>query len=239
MASIYDLSWSKTSFFAKLALFFKSINKDNNKINSNVSAMRAEGYSALSSTYYSIAGTSFSQLRAIWKPSWLVLLAPLRVLWWSISWLPLGAWCYFRMLHFSNKVAKLVGYQSMSAEQCDVRQSILRARRKYEEAKHCIQHALIKPTRAHTRGLLHASLADVYLKLETDWQDEAEIEVQSALLEVAETEKYDPRQAARIYRQCADLTDQIRSTAEPGMVMRRRAEKLARDADAQDQLLKI
>src|SRR3989344_5857620 len=152
MNSIYDLSWSETSFLAKLRLFFNSNQHEKKRIRSHDSCVRAEGYSALSSTYYSIVGTAFSQLKASLQPKWL---APVRLAAWCFTWLPLATWCHWRMLHLSNHVVELISYEGMSADQCDVRQSILRRRGEYDEAKMCIFSALWRDVeKAHTRGLL-------------------------------------------------------------------------------------
>ncbi len=64
MATIYDLSWARTSFVAKLILFMRSIFEQWRKINAIDVRVKAAGYSALSSTYYSIAGTAAAHLEA-------------------------------------------------------------------------------------------------------------------------------------------------------------------------------
>ena len=236
MTSIYDLSWSETSFLAKLQLFFKSRNQEKEKMRSSDARAQAEGYSALSSTYYSIVGTAFSQLKAALRPK---LLAPVKVAVWCLTWLPLAAYCYWRMLPLSNRIVELIGYDSMSADQCDVRQSVLRRRGQYEEAKKCIRAALTKnPEKAHTRGLLRVGLAEIY-RHEGDWRN-AETEIRAALAEVAEAERQDPRQAARIYKHCADITDFFEQ-GDPilGNQLRRKAQELAQATGARDQLLKL
>ena len=235
MKSIYGLSWGETSFLAKLQLFFKSRKQEKEKTQSNDRQVRAGGYSVLSSSYYSIVGTSASQLKAVFRPKWL---APVKVAVWCLTWLPLAAWCYWRMLPLSDCIVKLIGYDGMSADQCDVRQSILRRRSKYDEAKRCIQAALAKnPEKAHTRGLLRVGLAEIY-RHEGDWG--ARTEVHAALAEAVEAEKQDPRQAARIYRHCAELFGQVGGngrylTAD----LRRKAQELAQATGAHDQLLKL
>jgi len=236
MTSIYDLSWSETSFLAKLQLFSKSRKQEKEKMRSNDRQVRAGGCSALSSTYYSIVGSAFSQLKVALRPK---LLAPVKVAVWSFTWLPLAAYCYWRMLSLSNLIVKLVGYDGMSADQCDVRQSVLRRRGKYEEAKKCIRAALAKnPEKAHTRGLLRVGLAEIY-RHEGDWRN-AETEVHAALAEAAEAEKQDPRQAARIYKHCADITDFVeQGDPIPGSQLRRKAQELAQATGARDQLLKL
>ncbi len=236
MTSIYDLSWGETSFLAKLQLFFKSRKQEKEKMQSNDRRVRTGGYSALSSTYYSIVGTAFSQLKAALRPK---LLVPVKVAAWCLTWLPLAAYCYWRMLPLSNRIVELIGYDGMSADQCDVRQSVLRRRGRYEEAKKCIRAALAKnPEKAHTRGLLRVGLAEIY-RHEGDWRN-AETEVKAALTEAEKAEKLDPRQAARIYRHCADITDFIEQ-GDPiqGSQLRHKAQVLAQATGAQDQLLKL
>lgn len=236
MTSIYDLSWGETSFLAKLQLFFKSRKQEKEKMRSTDAQVQAGGYSALSSTYYSIVGTAFSQLKAALRPK---LLAPVKVAAWCLTWLPLAAYCYWRMLSLSSRIVELIGYDGMSADQCDVRQSVLRRRGQYEEAKRCIQAALAKnPEKAHTRGLLRVGLAEIY-RYEGDWRN-AETEVCVALAEAAEAEKQDPRQAARIYKHCADITDFVeQGDPIPGSQLRRKAQELAQATGVRDQLLKL
>ncbi len=239
MRSIYELSWGETSFLAKMQLFFKSLRRERKRMRSKDPHEQAQGYSALSSTYYSIAGTAFSQLKTILRPKWLVWLAPVRMVVWYLTWLPLGAWCYCRMLPLSDRIIDLIGYEGMSADQCDIRQSILRRRGKYDEAKRCIREALAKnPEEVHTRGLLHVGLADIYKKENQLFK--AEVEMQTALKAAEKAEKEDPRQSARIYRHCADISDWFEvGDSILGAELRRRAKRLATDADAKDQILKI
>jgi len=236
MTSIYDLSWGETSFLAKLQLFFKSRKREKEKMRSIDARVQAGGYSALSSTYYSIVGTAFSQLKATLRPKWL---APVKVVAWCLTWLPLAAFCYWRMLPLSNRIVELIGYDGMSADQCDVRQSVLRRRGHYDEGKKCIRAALAKnPEKAHTRGLLRVGLAEIY-RHEGDRQS-ARTEVHAALAEAVEAEKQDPRQAARIYKHCADLFGQVGGNdRHPTADLRRKAQELAQATGARDQLLKL
>lgn len=236
MTSIYHLSWGRTSFLAKLQLFFKSQKQEKEKMQSSDQRVQAKGYSALSSTYYSIIGTALSQFRATLRPTWLVWLAPVRIVAWCLTWLPLAMWCYWRMLPLSDRIVEIVGYEGMSADQCDVRQSILRRRGQYDEAKKCILAALAKnPEKAHTRGLLRVGLAEIY-RHEGDWRNAGK-EVRTALTEAEKAESEDPRQATRIYRHCADIIKQGDSIL--GGQLRQKAEALAHATDAQDQLLKL
>lgn len=239
MTSTYDLSWSKISFLAKLQLFLKSQHNEKQTMRSGDRAAQAEACSSLSSAYYTIVGTGFSQLKATLRPIWLIWLAPLRILLWCLTWLPLAAWCYWRMLPCSNRIVELVGYEGMSADQCDVRQSVLRRRGQYEEAEKCIRAALSKnPEKAHTRGLLRIGLAEIFRHVR-DWRN-FEIEVHAALTEAVIAEKQDPRQAVRIYKNCANLIDFLeRGDPTQGEQLRRKAEELARSVGATDQLLKL
>lgn len=235
MASIYGLSWNETSFLSKLQLFLKSRKQDGKKILSNDCCAQAEGYSALSSTYYSIVGTAFSQLKAGLQQK---LIAPVKIAAWCTTWLPLSVWCYWRMLPLSNQVVDLVGYNNMTADQCDVRQSILRRRGQYKEAEKCISIALGKnPGKAHTRGLLHVGLAEIYQK----WGllQNAREQVLAAIMVAEDTGGQDPRQAARIYRHCANLFEIGGNGSYSATDLRRKAQELAKATNASDQILKL
>ena len=236
MKSVYTLSWGETSFLAKLQLFSKSRKQEKEKMRSSDARVQAGGYSALSSTYYSIVGTAFSQLKAALRPKWR---APVKVAAWGLAWFPLAAYCYWRMLPLSNRIVELIGYDGMSADQCDVRQSVLRRRGQHDEATRCIRAALAKnPEKAHTRGLLRVGLAEIY-RHKGDRRN-AQTEVQAALAEAVEAEKQDPRQAARIYKHCADITDFVeQGDPIPGSQLRRKAQELAQTTGARDQLLKL
>jgi tetratricopeptide (TPR) repeat protein len=144
------------------------------------------------------------------------------------------------MLPLSNRiVVELIGYDGMSADQCDVRQSILRRRGQYDEAMRCIRAALAKnPEKAHTRGLLHVGLADI-CKKEGNWR-KAETEVQTALIAAKEEAEKDPRQAVRIYRHCANIIDFVeQGDPIPGSQLRRKVKTLLQTVGAEDQLLKL
>ncbi len=238
MSKIYRLSWNKTSFFAKILLFMKSHNSVAVRLASTDPKERADGYSALSSTYHSIYGTVYAQLMAIFRPKWLVWLSPVRIALWCVTWLPLGAWCYLRALPLSNKIVRLIGYDGMTADFCDIRQSILRRRGQYMEAFACIRIGLKKDSiKAHTRGLLHIGLAEIYKKYGN--LPGAGIEICAAIDAAGEAEKENPRQAARIYRHCVKILDFFLGESFPGNQLRRRARALLQEVGAKDQLLKI
>ncbi len=239
MNSVYDLSWSKDSFWAKFDLFTRSIDESALLIDSADTLKRSDGYSALSSTYYSIAGTTAAKLGSLFRIRWSLLLLPLSLPLFFLTWLPLGAWCYFRMLPLSDKaLACAGGYDNFSADKCDIRQSILRKRRRYVSAAACISRGLAKEgVLPHTRALLCVGLADVYLYVK-DYQL-VQSNVKSALKNIREIEGYDPRQAIRIYKGCAQIADTLGMAAPNGNTLRRRARELAESLNAKDQLLKM
>ncbi len=238
MSSIFDLSWSKTSFLSKFILFMDANDDVIMRLHSHDCKEKASGYSALSSTYHNIYGTAFAKLKSTVKPWWLLWLAPIRAALWSITWLPLAGWCYMRALPLSNRVVELIGYGGMSADQCDIRQSILFWHNYLEEAKTCINAALVKsPGKAHTRGLLHVGLAKIYRKEGDRLNSETELIVAINIAE--EAEKEDPRQAVRIYRHCASIADSLMLEVVSGDHLRRKAKKIAQELNLKDQLLKI
>ncbi len=239
MDSISDLSWKKVSFGDKLRLFYRSRKEKGVEIKLGDQWEQASACSALSSTYYSVASTAHAQIKARWKRKAFVLFRLPEI----IAWALLGGYCYWRMLPLSNRVVKLIGYGGMSADQCDVRQSILRCRGKDSEAVECILNALTrkKPEKAHTRGLLRVGLANVYIRESRQvYRRNAKENIELALAEVAEAEQEFPEQAVRILRHCADLLCRI----DPGNqtraeALREKAEELARGIGAKDQTLKI
>jgi len=205
MLSIYYLSWNETSFFAKLLLFFKLRRQEKQKIRAGNPMIQAEGYSTLSSSYYNIAGTAMAQFKKMLKPKWL---APIRILLWCFSWLPLTAWCFLWMLSLSNRVVKLIGYKGMSAEQCNIQQSILRHYGWFKEAKQCIELALIKsPAKIHTTGLLQVGLAETFIR-EKDFKN-ARYAMYFAIEVAEKSVKEEPNQAIIIFRHCASIADRL------------------------------
>lgn len=200
---------------------------------------RAHGYSALSSTYYSIVGTALAQLRAILRSERFALFIPIRTAGWLLTWFPLAVWCSWRMLTFSSRVVTLIGYDGMSANQCDIRQSILRRRERYDEAKRCIFAGLAKNPEKATRGLLHVGLADILWR--EGKQRDAKSKITSACFAAMEAEEQDPLQAARIYRHCADVigrSSYLNDVYEERW-FRGRARWIINAFGAKDQLLKL
>jgi hypothetical protein len=127
----------------------------------------------------------------------------LQILLWCVTWLPLAAWCYWRMLHLSNKVVSLIGYHKMTPEQCDIRQSILRRRGRYDEAQRCIESISCKIESRTTQALLLLGLAEIH-KVRGD-RESVKKAVGPALIYAQFAEEEDPHQAIRIYRKVADL----------------------------------
>lgn len=238
MASIYDLSWSKDSFIAKLILFVKSNINERKRIKSDNNIEKASGYSALSSTYYSIFGTAFAKFKVMFKFKSLLFL-PVKLPIFIFTWAPLLLWCNYRMLHLSNKFALLINFEDTTSGECDIRQSILRRRGKYNEAESWIKLGLEKKDiEKHTIALLYIGLADIY-KNWRDWRKTEEY-VGKALEIAAQVEEINPNQAVRIYKHCANLTDWFEEGDPlPGKNLRKKAENLARRIGAKDQIVKI
>lgn len=240
------LSWDKTDFFSKLKLLrLKKEEVRKVRLAVVVPQERAAAYSGLSSTAYSIAGTAAAHLRHLFRFPKLLLL-PVTLPLYCMTWLPLGAYCAGNMRRWSDEVVRLIGYEGMSAAQCDIRQSILRkqgARRDdalREEARRCIAGALKKPDAiGHTRGLLLVGLAEVSMPPFAAGRPIVD-EAVSIARKVSESE---PRQAARILRSCADMVDWIEGHGKlgasyEGRQYREEAKHLVGLAGAQDQVLK-
>jgi len=237
MDKIYDLSWNKDSFIEKLSLFFKSNWKERKRIKSHDNRVRAQGYSALSSTYYSIVGTAYAQFKKIFKSRrFLLIKLPLFCFTWGI----LAYWCNIRMLFLSNKVFKLSGgYKNMTTGMCDIRQSILRKRGRYLEAGECIKVGLLKSkVETHTLCLLNIGLAEIYKHYGNQMKTQRYV---NDALEIAEqVEETNLQQVVRIYKHCANLVDWLEmGNPLPGRKLREKAEELAVKINAKDQILKI
>ena len=143
------------------------------------------------------------------------------------------------MLRFSNQVVKLIGYDAMTVDQLDIRQSILRCTFQYKEAKSCIYLALKKnPEKPHTRGLLNVGLAEILIK-DGD-KSGAKFELAHAVTEAKASERDDPRQAVRIYRHCARLYFKLKDGfIVEGELCLHKARAIARRIEAIDQIVKI
>jgi hypothetical protein len=237
--SIYKLSWDKSSFLAKFDLFTRSIDQSAELVCSEDTLKRSDGYSALSSTYYSIAGTVAAKFRSLFHLRWSLLLLPATVPLFLLTWLPLGGWCYFRMLPLSDKaLACAGGYDNFSADKCDVRQSILQKRKKLGAAVNCIFVGLKKPNISHhTKAFLYLGLASA--KLTSGDKLFAEESLKWSLGLVGVVQEYNKNQAIRIYKKAAELAGKLDSFIPAPVTLRRRAKELAENIDAKDQLLKM
>ena len=236
--TISELSWNKSSFIAKLLLFFKATREYKDKIQSSSALEKAEACSTLSSCYYSIAGTGMAHMKSYFRVDWKFILYPIFTVIWVLTWFPLVLICYFNMLHLSNQVVEFIGYNEMTADQLDIRQSILRRRGKYKEARVCIEIALRKTLNHHTRGLLGIGLAEIFLK--EDNRDGVAMEIRAALHEAEKCELREPQQAARIYRHCSRLHFLLEGKHSlDGSLLQSKAMTLATRSDAKDQIIKM
>jgi|GEM_PF-1403522 len=233
---VYERSWYKDSFWSKFTLLLDSHKNVAHLTSSDDTMERSDGYSSLSSTYYSIAGTAFSYIRYFYKPVWLLPVFPLRVVLWGL----LGAFCYWRMLPLSDKaLACAGGYRNFSADKCDVRQSVLRKRGRFEDAAICCLNGQGKPdVSPHTRALLDLGLADAHIHLGNN-NEYAERNVKRAVELVEEVKQYDKKQAIRIYKKAAELGEKIKLSVPAPETLRRQAKELAKEVGAKDQLLKM
>ncbi len=234
-----ELSWNKVSFLAKLQLYFKSTNDFKMKVWSANILERAEAYSALSSCYYSIVGTGIAHFKNIFRDDWKFFLFPVLTVIWFLTWFPLVLGCYINMLRYSNQVVKLIGYDTMTVDQLDIRQSILRCTFQYKEAKSCIYLALKKnPEKPHTRGLLNVGLAEILIK-DGDRMS-AKFELARAVTEAKVSEEDNPQQAVRIYRHCARLYFRLNDNfIIDGELCLHKARTIALKIEAMDQVIKM
>jgi len=238
MPTIYDLTWRETSFLSKLRLFFAAISKHRKDRKSSELTLRAASFSAVSSTYYSIAATARAHLdeaKACENISGLFWLAL-----WGLTWAPLGGWCHLRMRSFSDMTYHMLGYTGMTADQLDIRQSILVALGGYKDALECIEKAMLKNgVKAHTRGLLFVGKAHIAYNL-YDFALAREAVASAARLAHIAMTAGQINQAARIYRKCADILDAVSGSDEDPRVIewRNLAQILARQSGSSDQIMK-
>lgn len=194
-------------------------------------------HSAMSSTYYTIAGTAMAKLQEI-KASKNKFFALVKFFFWLMTWLPLGAFCYFRMLSHSNKVFRLIGYDGMTADMCDIRFCILKACRRFEEAIECADIGLRKPDiQIHTYVMLRLG------QLEIICTGPGPDATRDAVLSIYEENfqrmsPTEPQQAIRIARTCARILRQIGFESKASEV-EKDAQQLAEKIGASDQALKI
>lgn len=201
--TISELAWNEISLQAKAFQLWRSWRKCRKAQRSPFGPDHANGYSALSSDAYGIAGTARAQLKNLWKARdiWGLIV---KVVPWGL----LGLLCYVLMQKASNQVLKRLGYSGMSADQCVVRQSILRKTRKYAKAEECIHHGLRKNPSRTSEGLLRCGLAEIYLR--KDRKEQAYELADDAAMIAEQVRVTNPHQAARIYAGAADIFDELR-----------------------------
>jgi hypothetical protein len=255
--SIFDLSWNEDGFFAKLHLIIKSESETKKawQLRVNKSCVNRGGgiaqwknkqrdvLSALSSAYYSVAGSCFSWVRRppvfLSKKNPLVVLEIIFRVFQIPFWLLLGAYCFIRMLPTSDKMLSIAGgYENLTADQCDIRQSILRRYRNWEEALECIEYGARKNPSLHCEALLLVGKSYCRMNLGyLTWKDDV-VGYLDRMLEISiQTIKDNPHQTSRILRHCADLGRMVSNNESD--LCRLRAEQLAQQVGAKDQLLKI
>lgn len=227
--SVYDLSWNADSFWAKLSLFFASYRENWAAITSGNAASQSVASSALSSTFYSIVGTAHAKLSEVgrqelaWRYWYFVT--------WFWTWGLLGGYCYFAMQWHSDAV------DIKTAEQADVRQSILRRTRRYAEAITLI-HEFYENSAGHTRGLLAIGLADCYGHVDHLASSKERTKYINAAIGVAQSIENDsPAQTARILRGAAKLKMEDGEPVD-AMTLNTWAKRLAETVGAKDQILK-
>ena len=189
---------------------------------------RSNILSGYASSYHGAAGNALARLRRHpWK------------FWWGF----IALSCAFEALRASDALeGQLGGITHMSADQLDVRQSILRRfpwRRR--DAILCMEEVLFKWKDAphHTRALVAVGYAELASRQPYNAVARADCEhwLDEALTLVQLFEGEEPRQASRVYRTATRI---YRRTGEPLKAHKcsKRAEKLARSVGAKDQLLK-
>jgi hypothetical protein len=237
MSTVHDLSWKETSFRSKVKLIETVRQEQISNLNSEDRCVSGAAHSALSSTYYSVVTTAFATYSK-YKHSGLK--TPFLLVYWMITWFPLSLYSYWAMRKHSDHAFNLL-LADMTADQCDVRQTILRAHHKYDLAYIIIRMGLMRnPLAPHTEGLLHIGLADIYIKRK-DFT-EALYSIGIAESKAKEIEVSQPLQAARIYRHCGDtvlLHNKGFANQQQADWYYEKAWVLAEGSDANDQLLKL
>lgn len=227
--SVDDLSWNADSFWAKVRLFLASYRQNWAAIMGGNAASQSAASSALSSTFYSIVGTAHAKLSEVgrqeiaWRYWYFVT--------WFWTWGLLGGYCYLAMQWHSNAV------DIRTADQADIRQSILRRTRRYAEAITLIRE-FYENSAGHTRGLLAVGLADCYGYVEhVGSARERTRYINEAVDTAHQVSEAQPAQAARILRKVADLLTEDRKVEEANRA-RQQAISIAAGIGAKDQILK-
>jgi hypothetical protein len=176
--------------------------------------------SARSSTWYSAAG----QARA--RAS--------KNLWAKFFWFPIAAFCFWRALRFSNRFAKKIQLEKMTAPQLDVRASILRKLGKHNEALWCAVVALgKKEVSIDSRALLLLSAGECQLTLDSPVEANRFFQQAEALLP-----DISPNVRVRVARALATYHGR-RSHHERAEELRTLAREIAEREGLADQLQKI
>jgi hypothetical protein len=227
--SFQEASWNRVDFKSKWWLFKSEREAYQRDMTVANFERRVSACSKLSSTYYGIASTGKVVMEDILRRKKLGEIVKSLY-----TWLPLTAFCYYRMSIISDKMFRIAGgVAALSADQADVRQSILRVKGRYDEAYSLIEFALEKKKmQKHTRGLLYIGLAECEKKLK---KTRFENSIYAAYKLAGDIASSDPRQAVRIYRGCARLT----KYEEFKMSCQKEAQKLTQNADMIDQGLKL
>lgn len=228
--NVSELSWKRSDLWAKWKLYwlmnehrfgFWRYRHDPLK--------RAAAYTTISSTYYSILATGKHQYDS-------VVHHPFRLLVWFLTWGPLMFLCRMNVGFISDQVLEVVNgdYSKLSADQCDVRQTILRFLKRWDEAKRAIDSGLkdvnAKP---HTLALLYLGKAEIAFN-EGRWQSVG------GLLSIVESHAQhiplrEGGQRARVYRRAARLSTDSNQRLKFWM----KAEDAVRTHGLEDQLLKL
>lgn len=253
--SIFDLSWNEVDFFEKLHVVIKSekesntiwlqefrrewngsLEDDKDQIDKKINSL-----SALSSTYYTVTGTAGRQIkRILWDQFGTIQGAFMFIfnIWQVPFWLLLGGYCFLRELPTSNKMLKIAGgYENLTADQCDVRQSILRRHRKWKEALVCIKFGLSKKLIGHTRAFLLIGRVYTHLGLKCFFEKGEKTDLDEAISIANAICVTNPNQAIRIFRHCGHLYN--KTYCGDGKSFLKKAELLAKSIGAKDQLLKM
>lgn len=202
-----------------------------------------EAMSGMSSAYHSAGGNALGRMRDAW--------APLKLFWGIV-----GLWCAERALAWSNRLWDNIPKSQLTADMCDIRQSICRKvaqhipwRRKYlVNAWWAIVEGLDllsegAPHASHTLPLLLTGKADVMLRNGEDYQEVKKVmgEIRRLADDVVAYLSPDfiqeMRQFTRVYRHLKDLYRRIGNDADAD-ACQRIMEQLAEESGAGDQVLK-
>ena len=234
MISQYTRDWDRSGLLSKYVLFFVALWRFL-KIRFSAGVSKTElgaAYSALSSNRYAIAGTAYAKIKRARHSVTAFFTAPL--------WLLLGWWCYLRMLPLSDKAVSILGYEHMTADQLDVRQSILRKLKNYEEALRCIGRAVQKEDMSDTSyALLQLGLAECYSRIGKG-SSYSPLAMAMVVVRDVETEKLkiDDRQKIRVLKQGAVVAE-LNGQKHTATFLREKALTLAKNVGAFDQVAKV